>query len=359
MKYNKINNIDCSYVGLGYMRFNPNDQDQINSVVDYAIQQGVNYFESCNFYLNGRCEEIVAKSLSRYNREDYVLCGKMPIRRGSNDLEPLNLLFEKQLKNCNTEYFDVYLLQALDRTCFQILLDTKILQFLIQKKKEGKIRALGFSFHDTADVFEKYLKLYDWDCCQIQLNYYDWFLGEAKAIYELTEKYNVPAIVMGPTKGGTLINYFPQDMDTGWLLPIRYALDFFKGLPNVKVILNGTPQIGYLKQNICILNDETDMTDMKFLENVINKYRENSLIDCTSCGYCLDHCPQKIPINRLFTLYNKAVYGNKEALKEYRKIQSSQYGTYNCMRCGQCERFCPQHLSIRRLFHDTIFPYRL
>ncbi len=143
------------------MRYYNNSQEEINQMVDFAIANGINYFESCYFYLNNQCEKVVANSLKRYKREDYILCAKMPVQ-GILEQKSPEQIFNEQLNNLQTDYFDIYLLQALDRNCLKILLDTKVIQFLIQKKREGKIKKLGFSFHDTPDIFELIIQKNNW-----------------------------------------------------------------------------------------------------------------------------------------------------------------------------------------------------
>lgn len=359
MKYNNINELTCSYLGLGYMRYGNNSQEYIDNMVDLAFQNGINYFESCYFYLNNQCERIVAKSLEKYNREDYILCAKMPIHGVLEYKTPQEVFLEQQ-KNLNTDYFDIYLLQALDRNALKILLETKTIQFLVEQKKKGKIKNLGFSFHDTPDFFEKYLKLYDWDCCQLQINYYDWYLGEAKKLYELSEQYNVPVIVMGPTKGGTLINNLPPEALNKLIhSPVETCFDFLYNLKNVKVILTGADKIEQLKQNINYINNISVSPFDKY-KDIINIYKSQNYISCTNCKYCEPHCPVHIPLGTIFKLYNNIIKNDdKTSLDEYRKIQKSKNSNFYCLGCGTCEKFCPQHLTIRKILDERIFPLRL
>lgn len=361
MKYNNLKDLKCSYLGLGYMRYYNNSQEEINQMVDFAIANGINYFESCYFYLNNQCEKVVANSLKRYKREDYILCAKMPVQ-GILEQKSPEQIFNEQLNNLQTNYFDIYLLQALDRNCLKILLDTKVIQFLIQKKREGKIKKLGFSFHDTADVFEKYLKLYDWDCCQLQINYYDWFLGEAKKIYELSENYNIPVIVMGPTKGGTLINNLPQSAKKILKCsPVETCFNFLYNLKNVKVILTGADTLSQLEENINIINN----IDINYIESdyyqIIEHYKSFNYLKCSNCKYCEPHCPVKIPLGEIFTLYNNILKNSNDekSLNLYRKIQKSKHSNFYCLNCGTCEKFCPQHLPIRKILNENIFSLRL
>lgn len=361
MKYNNLGSLSCSYLGLGYMRYHNKTQKEINEMVDFAIRKGINYFESCYFYLDNQCEKIVANSLKKYNREDYILCAKMPVQGVLEQKSP-EQIFSEQLSNLQTDYFDVYLLQALDKRCFKILNDTKAIQFLIQKRREGKIKKLGFSFHDTADIFEKYLKLYDWDCCQLQLNYYDWYLGEAKKLYELSEKYGVPVIVMGPTKGGTLIRNLPKEAKKYLnCSPIEACFNFLYELKNVKVILTGAEEIHQLEENIDIINKIEYYYNVPNYERIIELYKSCNYLKCSNCKYCEPHCAKTIPLGEIFTLYNNILKDTKDekSLIQYRKIQKSNHSSFLCQGCGNCERFCPQHLPIRKILNENIFPLRL
>ena len=244
MIYSNLCNNNVSKLGIGIMRHDPDNFNKTQQIIDMAMSNGINYFESCYFYLNGKCEQILAKALSKYPRESYYLCGKMSVygTLGINGNTPESI-FEKQLKNNNTSYFDYYLIQAVDKRTIEIIKETNLIPFLQNKKEEGIIHNLGFSFHDTPDVLEEFINMGQWDCVQLQLNYYDWYFSTGKQNYEIVQKYNLPIIVMGGLKGGTLGNHMPKAaFNYTKENPINYAYKFLNTLSNVKVILSGASE---------------------------------------------------------------------------------------------------------------------
>lgn len=369
MVKNELCGEQVSKMGIGIMRHDIDNFQLTQEIIDISMSHGINYFESCYFYLNNQCEKILSKALSKYNRSDYVLCGKMPVH-GTLERETPEQVFEKQLKNCDTDYFDFYLLQALDRNSFDILEKTKAIDFLIEKKKQGIIKHLGFSFHDTPDVFKRYISLYKWDCVQLQLNYYDWYIGVAKQLYEICEQNNLPIIVMGGVKGGTLSDKLPEEAKRllRRLNPnvpvVDYAYKFLTTLPQVKIVLSGANTISQIKENISFFSDKDKFGlykhEIPYLKEVISIYKSKNLIDCTECGYCTNECPNNIKIKELFSLYNIILKDkSQEAFERYMDIQKSDYSSFKCVQCRKCERKCPQHLKITEIFHTKIFQLRL
>lgn len=351
-------------IGIGFMRHDPSNFLNTQKIVDSAMQSGVNYFESCYFYLGGQCEHIVQESLNKYPRESYQLCAKMPVKGILENIKNPDKIFQEQLNNLHTDYFDVYLLQALDASCLNILQETKVIPYLLQKKKEGKIKQLGFSFHGTPYHLEKLLSLACWDVIQLQLNYYDYFLSSGKENYKLAEKYNIPIIVMGPTKGGTLINNLPAAarslLGEEWKF---YPYKFLFSLPKVKMILTGAENEFQLNENInYIQNKLAPLTEKEWqlLEQVINIYRKNNYIQCTGCNYC-QPCPSGINISYYFKEYNNILKEgtNYYNFNNYMEFCRDNMPNFICLNCGRCEKMCPQHLNIRQLFSSLIFQMRL
>ena len=342
------------------MRHDPNNFKATQDIVDYAFSHGVNYFEACEFYCNYQCESIVAKSLSKYPRNSYYLCDKLDTK--SCSLEELDKRFNDQLKKCNTDYFDVYLLQALDRTTISRV--KQYYHYFFQKKQEGIIHKLGFSFHDTVDVLQYYLDNYQWDCCQIQCNYYDWYLAEAKKLYFLLKEKNIDIYVMGPFKGGTLTSkqpifiqdYFGKDYLS------HLALHFLQSLPQIKIVLSGGESLNMVQQNIKLV-DEYHFTqqDKENCVKILECYKQSNHINCSGCDYCKTVCPQHIPISKILQLLNTVLIepNNQEALQQYREIEKSQNSFFNCIGCRACEKRCPQHLLISEFMRNQLFTHRL
>lgn len=367
MEYSKIKNQSFSKLGLGIMRHDERNFNLTQKIIDTAINNGVNYFESCYFYLNYHCETILAKALANYKRNSYKLCGKLPIHGTLENENPIDV-FKKQLRNCFTDYFDVYLLQALDRDAFDLLKKYDVINLFDGYKRRNKIHLLGFSFHDTPEILEKYLNMYDWDVVQLQLNYYDWYIGYGKELYNLCKKYNKPVIVMGPAKGGTLTNNLPQEAkyylhkydDT--ISSMDWCFKFLTTLDNVKIVLSGANNIPMIKQNIEFFSNKENfglnIDDVDVLKHVIELYKKYNFIQCTGCGYCLEYCPKHLPINKIFNDYNQALNDKSKINIAYNNFKSD-LSSFNCIGCGNCVRHCPQHLDIPSLMHNQLFQMRL
>lgn len=371
MVYEDLCKNRVSKLGLGIMRYNPLDSQHRQNIIDVAIANGVNYFESCYFYLNGKCEEILAKALSKYPRESYFLCDKMPIHGTlESDITPEEI-FNEQLKNNNTDYFDYYLIQAVDKRAIQIIKDKKVIEFLNEKRKQGIIRNLGFSFHDIPEVLEEFIGLNNWDVVQLQLNYYDWYLSTGKDNYNICKKHNLPIIAMGGLKGGTLTNGLPREAmwalrNANYNISVAdYGYKFLTTLGNVKVVLNGAFALNETMSNIKFFSNAENfglnLRELSAIKKAIEIYRDKNFISCTGCGYCLSECPMNIDIKTIFELYNKILKDkdDKESLDKYVTIWKSKTSSFSCIRCGKCERKCPQHLPIRNILSDRIFQMRM
>lgn len=351
-------------IGIGFMRHDINNFEETQKIVDFAMSHNINYFESCYFYLNNQCENIVAKALKKYPRESYKLCAKMPVKGILEEIINPEIIFNQQLKNLNTNYFDIYLLQALDIKCLPILYQSKIIPFLLRKKKEGIIKKIGFSFHGTPDFLDKLLSIKCWDIVQLQLNYYDWYLSTGKENYEICEKYNIPIIVMGPTKGGTLINNLPKEsIDILGKEYKFYPYKFLYSLPLIKGILTGAENLNQLKENYnFIFSDKNIFTkqDSIKIQKAIKIYKEKNFIQCTECLYC-QPCPKDINIPFLFKSYNSILSNGikNENFEKYINYTKEKNVLRECIKCGHCEKMCPQHLPIQKYFYDKIFQMRL
>lgn len=355
-----IYNNNISLLGLGFMRHNPQDFQLTQQLVDYAMQSGINYFETCQFYLDKQCENIVTRALSKYDRTQYFLCGKYDTKGyGVVNLEEE---FNASLRHCNTSYFDIYLLQALDRTTFE---NVKIAYpFFLEKKKEGKIKQLGFSFHDTQDILIQYLDQYDWDIVQIQINYYDWYLGDAKNLYQVLKERNLPIIAMGPFKGGTLTVKQPKEIQEYFTIPTlsHLAMHFLQTLSQIKIILTGAETLPQLKENVQLINNYSfSQTDQQYCKRILEYYSQQNQILCSGCKYCETVCPRHIPISKTFNLYNHILREPQDTnlRKEFSALTKSNNSFLNCIGCRSCEQRCPQHLPISQYLRQQLFTARL
>ncbi len=361
MEYKKIEKlgIETSLLGFGCMRF-PCDKDgNINEteamqMIDNAYKAGVNYFDTAYVYHNGKSEIFTGKALDRYDRASYYLATKLPVWMVES-VEDAERLFYEQLKKLNKDYIDFYLLHALDRSRFDKLVSQGVLELMDKLKEEGKIRYLGFSFHDGYDAFEHILGYRDWDFCQIQLNYMDTDTQAGMKGYELTEKRNIPLIIMEPIKGGSLANlpesaskYFsaihPSKSAASW------ALRWVASLPNVKVVLSGMSNEKQVADNLDTFGDFKALNEIEqnAVVNAAEALKSRVKNGCTGCAYCMP-CPFGVDIPGNFRAWNEfGMYQNEGEVRWFwANGIKDEAKAKNCVECGQCEDACPQKLSIR------------
>lgn len=352
-----------SNIGIGFAAHEKNESQKI---VDYAIQHGVNYFEAATFYLNNECEVIVGNCLKKYDRSLYFLCDKINLMEYENLIKQkkfdLELFFNNQLKKCRTEYFDIYLFQGVNLNVFNVMKDyPEILDFFIQKKKEGKIKKLGFSFHDNLDTLKKFFTLYDWDIIQILINFYDWYQGHSKKLYQFITDKNIPIIAMSPARAGIMAQSIPKEAYDKILQDeniYKICLSFVQALPNVKLFLTGAQNISQLKQNIQWTNEKNPFIKKYYYicQLIINYYTKSSYIPCTYCHYCETVCPKHLRISDMFKYTNNILLNNnkEENYEQLLKIILSQQNLYNCIKCDNCEKICTQRLKIQQYFNTVI-----
>jgi hypothetical protein len=361
MEFRKIDKlgIETSLLGFGCMRFPCNKDGSINEtealqMIDTAYKAGVNYFDTAYPYHDGKSEIITGKALDRYDRASYYLATKLPVWMVES-VADAGRLFDEQLKKLNKDYIDFYLLHALDRGKFDKLVSQGVLELMDKLKEEEKIRYLGFSFHDDYEAFEHILEYRDWDFCQIQLNYMDTDTQAGMKGYKLTEKHNIPLIIMEPVKGGSLANlpesasnYFsaihPSKSMASW------ALRWVASLPNVKVILSGMSNEQQVADNLDTFENfkALDETEQNAVINVAEALKSRVKNGCTGCAYCMP-CPFGVDIPGNFRAWNEfGMYQNEGEVRWFwEKGIKDAAKAKNCAECGQCEEACPQKLSIR------------
>ena len=361
MEYKHMKTMDAkpSLLGFGCMRF-PLDEDgnideaTAEQMLDKAINEGVNYIDTAYPYHNGQSELFVGKMLKKYPRNQLYLATKLPIWL-LNTKEDVKAMFEKQLERLDVEMIDFYLIHALDKEKWQKVIDLEVLPFLESMKQAGKIRYLGFSFHDEFDTFQNILLYHDWDFCQIQLNYMDTQIQAGMKGYHLANKLDIPIVVMEPIKGGRLVN-LPDDLKARLIDcdPSRsiasWALAWVASLPNVKVVLSGMSTMKQVIDNLKTfsrfipLNEE----ELRLIDEIAADLHTRVNNGCTGCGYCMP-CPFSVDIPANFKLWNESVMyqDDQKSLIQYVELGSKQ--AKFCQQCGKCEKECPQHLSIRHL----------
>lgn len=350
--------IEPSLLGFGCMRC-PLDKDgnidevKAERMIDKAITSGVTYIDTAFPYHNGDSEPFVGKVLKKYNREDFFLATKLPVWDVSSK-EEAEKIFLDQLDRLDVDYVDFYLLHALDRNKWEKVIKYEILDMCEKFKEEGKIRYIGFSFHDEYPVFEEILEYYDWDFCQLQLNYMDMDIQAGMKGYLLAEKYNIPLIVMEPVKGGMLAS-LPKDIAEKFenynhkASISSWALRYVGSLPNVRVVLSGMSTYDQVIDNLATFENfeylnEDELTIIQDVRDTLKSRTQNG---CTGCGYCMP-CPFGVDIPANFRDWNNAyIYDNHEMFKDMLNNMSNEKKAENCKKCGACEKMCPQQLSIR------------
>ena len=319
-------------------------------LVDYAIQSGNPYFETCYFYMDYKCEEFIYNLLTSYQRSEYQLCGKLPIHSIKSEEDFSNIL-EEQFNKVPGNYFDDYVIQAADEECSIILYEQKVIPHLLKLKRHGKIKRLGLSIQCTPEEFKNYLKLECWDFIQMPLNYFDWFLCRGKELYELACNYDLPIIAQAPLKGGLLAKFKIANA-----IPAAYS--FIANLPNVEKVLLGTTSVNHYKEAENWINSELNNYEY---DKIISEYLKSSYIKCIGCNRCVDTCKLNIPIRSLFKMYNMLV---TEPAEYYNTIFNCynllNYNNFSamCNNCNQCIDTCPMNLNIPKLLQTTIWEIR-
>lgn len=351
--------IKTSLLGFGCMRFPVRKDGSIHyqkakQMVELAYQSGVNYFDTAYTYHNGESERFIGEVLDQYDRSTYYLATKLPCWL-INSLDDAKRIFQEQLEKLHKDYVDFYLLHSLGRNTFDKMVSLGVLDYVIQLKKEGKIRYLGFSFHDGYDAFSYILHYHDWDFCQIQLNYMDIDIQAGLKGYHLTEELHIPLIIMEPVKGGSLAK-LPQSATKHFkaVAPDKsvasFALRYVGSLPNVKVVLSGMSSPKQVEDNLDTFMNFSPLNDLEqeAIKKVSQVLKSRVRIGCTGCSYCMP-CPAGVNIPENFSLWNEyGMYRNAGQINwAWTQGMSDKAKAKNCIECGKCETLCPQKLSIR------------
>jgi len=353
-------------LGFGTMRLPLNadgsiDEAQLTDITRYAMAHGVNYFDTAYPYHNGDSERVMGRVLNEYPRDSYYLATKYPghqlLSTGYNPAE----IFEKQIEKCGVEYFDFYLLHNVYEKSMETYLDPRwgIIDYFKEQKSQGRIKHLGFSTHARTNCLKEFLDLYgnDMEFCQIQLNYLDWTLQDAKEKYDLLTEYNIPVWVMEPVRGGKLAQL--DKANEARLKALRpdesvaaWGFRFLQGLSNVTMILSGMSNMEQMQDNIKTFSSENPLTEeeQSLLFNIAEDMKDS--VPCTACRYCVDGCPMGLDIPTFLATYNELRIApstnavmNIEFMEENKKPSA-------CIACGKCTRICPQNIDIPSALKD-------
>ena len=352
--------IETSLLGYGCMRFPTTADGKIDRVesaklLKKAMDAGVNYYDTAYPYHNGESEPFVGEFLKDYPRDSFYLATKLPVW-DVNTVADAERIFAHQLERLQTDYIDFYLMHAMNKERWDKMLALGVVDYLENLKAEGKIRYLGFSFHDDYEVFEEILCYRDWDFCQIQFNYMDTQEQAGLKGYELAEKKQVPLVIMEPVKGGSLAN-FGEDINEKFhaLDPeasvASFALRFVGSFNNVKVILSGMTTMEQVEDNLKTFAEFKPLSaeESDTIDDIVKTLKGRVQNGCTGCRYCMP-CPAGVDIPGCFAAWNTYhVYQNYGMVKNrWENELGDAKQAKNCIKCGKCEQVCPQKISIRQ-----------
>ena len=353
--------------GFGCMRLPMKDGEvdytEFSEMVDTFIDAGFNYFDTAHGYIDGKSEIAIRECLSkRHPRDSYLLANKLTgtFFKREEDIRPL---FDAQLEACGVDYFDFYLMHAQNRNNFEKFKQCHAYETAFELKKEGKVRHVGLSFHDTSEVLDKMLTEYpDIEFVQIQFNYVDYEDAsvDSRRCLEVCRKHSKPALVMEPVKGGSLVNLPPAADATlralGGGSNASYAIRYAASFDGIIMVLSGMGNMDMMNDNLSYMTDFKPLSDEEFaaIEKVCAVFRAQNLIPCTDCRYCVECCPMKIPIPAFFSCLNgQRGFTNWSASQYYGIMTASGAKPSDCIKCGMCEKACPQHLKIRDLLCEV------
>jgi len=365
MIYNDFNGIKLSALGMGNMRLpvmDGNDSridvEHAKRMIDYCMEAGINYYDTAYGYHGGQSELVVGELLKAYPRDSFYLASKFPGYDPSNWAK-VSEIFEEQLQKCQVEYFDFYLFHNVCEMNVDAYLDSKygIYDYLMEQKKNGRIKHLGFSAHGDIACMTKFLESYgkDMEFCQIELNYFDYKFQDAKGKVELLDKWNIPVWVMEPVRGGQLTTLSD---DAGSKLKaarpdeevVAWSFRFLQSIPSVTVTLSGMSNMEQLQANIGTYKEKKPLNEeeMNLILGIADEMIAKTTVPCTGCHYCVSKCPKELDIPFLLKLYNEAMVagaGDFIAPMALSSVEAEKQPEC-CINCHSCEKVCPQTIHI-------------
>lgn len=363
MLTNDFKGISLSRLGFGTMRLplltgrtetTAIDEAQVDSMIDYALAHGVNYFDTAHPYHGGLSERVVGRSLARHPRENWYLADKYPGHQIASSYNPASI-FEEQLERCGVDYFDFYLLHNVYENSIQVYMDPQwgIVDYFVEQKRLGRIKHLGFSCHGGLPTLTQFLDYCgdQMEFCQLQLNYLDWTLQQGREKYELLTDRGIPIWVMEPIRGGKLANLPDSQMET--LRRLRpdesaaaWALRFLQGLPNVKMILSGMSSLEQMEQNVATFTQDRPLTQEERAALLELAEGMKDSVPCTACRYCCDGCPMGLDIPAMIAAYNEARFQLSSSVRMRFDALPEDKRPAACIACGKCARTCPQGIDV-------------
>lgn len=345
--------------GFGCMRFPTNSDESVNyeeteKMIDYALKNGVNYFDTAYVYHSGKSETVLGDVLKKYPRESFMIANKYPGHQITDTYYP-EPIFLEQLERCQVDYFDYYLLHNVNENSIKVYKDEKwgILEYFKKQKELGKIKHLGFSCHCSVELLKEFLDYCgdSMEFCQIQLNYLDWTLQDGKAKYDLLAERNIPVYIMEPLRGGKLAS-LPEEATLKLnalregVTPVEWAFRFLLNLPNVRMILSGMSEFSQVKENIEIFKNDKPLneTEINALLEVAESLKDS--VPCTGCGYCLKDCPMGLNIPVFISVYNDLKLQKAITTRMRLDVFPEDKQPNACISCGLCAENCPQKIKV-------------
>lgn len=359
MIYTDFADKNISLLGFGAMRLPTTENGAIDEkktfeMVDHAIKNGVNYFDTAWPYHSGESERVLGRALARYDRSAFYLADKYPGHQISDKYDPADI-FEEQLKRCGVEYFDFYLLHNVYENSIDTYFDPRwrIIDYFKEQKRLGRIKHLGFSTHADLPTIKEFLERCDaeMEFCQIQLNYLDWTLQNAKEKYEFLTSKGIPIIVMEPVRGGVLASVGEENekMLKG-LRPdstvASWAFEFLKKLPGIMTVLSGMTDICHVEDNVKTFSDSNLLSNGEFSMLLDMAEKMKNSVPCTACRYCCDGCPMGLDIPRLIGIYNELKVSPVTTIAMRIEYLPEDKKPSACISCGKCMMICPQKIDI-------------
>ena len=367
MIYKTFQDLRLSALGMGCMRLplkggdTEIDEHETVRMVAYALEHGINYFDTAWGYHGGSSETVMGKVLSAYPRDRFFLASKFP-GYDLDNMPKVQEIFARQLEKCQCGHFDFYLFHNVCELNIDAYLNKEygILDHLLKQKEAGRIRHLGFSAHGSLDVMKRFLNAYGqhMEFCQIQLNYLDWTLQDAKAKVELLNAHHIPIWVMEPLRGGKLAALSQEDAAA--LQALRpaesipgWAFRFLQSIPGMTMILSGMSSMPQLQDNVRTFASEQPLNNNEMKELLRIGGHMGASVPCTACHYCTTHCPQKLDIPELIRLYNDMVFSNGSfSARNAINAMPAEKQPSACIGCGSCQAVCPQQIHIPDIMKD-------
>lgn len=362
MIYKSFQDISLSRLGMGNMRLpiqndvegKPIDREKAREIIDLAMKSGINYYDTAYMYHGGESEKFLGDELvSRYPRDSFYIATKY-IRFANKDYRAV---FEEQLSRLKTDRVDFYLIHAVGDDSCDDYLDCGCIDYFLEQQKNGRIKYFGFSSHASPDTLRRFASHHKWDFAQIQLNYFDWIYGSAKAEYQILEELDIPVVVMEPVRGGKLAALSDEakalisDMHPDWS-DASWAFRFVKSLPQVQIVLSGMSTLDQMTENLATFSDEIALTatETSALLEACKVFHSQLQVPCTACRYCCDGCPVDIDIPAVLNIYNKYKLDGAWALEQLDSLPGGK--PVDCISCEACKSHCPQSIDITAIMQE-------